>query len=151
MGVTAHRYITPHSLDDQDRGGGRPALHRPGQPDQVRLGPDARCGPHRGDRPRIGDHREVSRLRGSWSDITDRKRAEAEVAAARARIEHLLASSPAVIYSFKATGDYAPTFISQNVKELLGYDREEYLNSPDFWESRIHPKDSPRILRAYSR
>jgi len=88
---------------------------------------------------------------GSWSDITDRKRAEAEVAAARARIEHLLASSPAVIYSFKATGDYAPTFISQNVKELLGYDREEYLNSPDFWQSRIHPQDSPRILRAYSR
>src|SRR5215831_252924 len=88
---------------------------------------------------------------GSWSDVTDRKRAEAAVAAARARIEHLLASSPAVIYSFKASGDYAPTFISQNVKDLLGYDREEYLNSPDFWESRIHPQDSPRILRAYSR
>jgi len=88
---------------------------------------------------------------GSWSDITQRKQAEAEVAAARARIEHLLASSPAVIYSFKATGDYAATFISQNVKDLLGYDREEYLNSPDFWESRIHPQDSPRILRAYSR
>ncbi len=88
---------------------------------------------------------------GSWSYITQRKQAEAEVAAARARIEHLLASSPAVIYSFKATGDYVATFISQNVKDLLGYDREEYLNSPDFWESRIHPQDSPRILRAYSR
>ena len=88
---------------------------------------------------------------GSWSDITDRKRAEEAAAAARDRVEHLLASSPAVIYSFKATGDYAPTFISQNVKDLLGYDREEYLNSPDFWQSRIHPQDSPRILRAYSR
>ena len=42
---------------------------------------------------------------GSWSDISERKRAEEEIAAARARIEHLLASSPAVIYSFKATGD----------------------------------------------
>ncbi len=88
---------------------------------------------------------------GSWSDITERKRAEEAVAAARDRIEHLLASSPAVIYSFKATGDYAPTFISQNVKDLLGYDREEYLNSADFWQSRLHPADSPRILRAYSR
>jgi adenylate cyclase len=87
---------------------------------------------------------------GSWSDITERKQAEAAVAAARERIEHLLASSPAVIYSFKATGDYAPTFISQNVKDLLGYDREEYIKSPDFWESRIHPQDSPRIIRAYS-
>src|SRR4029450_9824133 len=42
------------------------------------------------------------------------------------------------------------TFISQNVKDLLGYDREEYLNSPDFWQSRIHPQDGPRIRRAYS-
>ena len=86
---------------------------------------------------------------GSWSDITERKRAEEAVAAARERIEHLLASSPAVIYSFKATGDYAPTFISQNVKDLLGYDREEYLDSPDFWRSRVHPDDSPRILKEY--
>ncbi len=88
---------------------------------------------------------------GSWSDITERKRAEAAAAAARDRVEHLLASSPAVIYSFKATGDYAPTFISQNVKDLLGYDPEEYLDSPNFWRSRVHPKDSPRILGDYSR
>src|SRR5262245_25006660 len=88
---------------------------------------------------------------GSWSDITERKRAEEAAAAARDRIEHLLASSPAVIYSFKASGDHAPTFISQNVKDLLGYEREEYLNSADFWWSRVHPQDSPRILRAYSR
>ena len=73
------------------------------------------------------------------------------MAAARERVEHLLASSPAVIYSFKATGDYAPTFISQNLKDLLGYDRAEYLESPDFWMSRVHPDDSPRILRAYER
>jgi len=88
---------------------------------------------------------------GSWSDISERKRAEAAVAAAHQRIEHLLASSPAVIYSFKATGDYGPTFISRNIEDLLGYDREEYLNSPDFWQNRVHPADSPRILRAYSR
>jgi hypothetical protein len=67
----------------------------------------------------------------------------------RNRIEHLLARSPPVIYSFKASGDHAPTFISQNVQDLLGYEREEYLNSADFWRSRVHPQDSPRILRAY--
>ena len=88
---------------------------------------------------------------GSWSDISERKEAEAAVAAARERIEHLLTSSPAVIYSFRATGDFAPTFISQNITELLGYDRSDYLDTPDFWRSRIHPQDSPRILRAYSR
>jgi adenylate cyclase len=88
---------------------------------------------------------------GSWSDISERKRAEEAAAAARDRVEHLLANSPAVIYSFKATGDYAPTFISRNVNDLLGYDPEEYLESPDFWRSRVHPKDSPRILADYPR
>src|SRR5262249_30911722 len=83
---------------------------------------------------------------GSWSDISERKRAEEAATAARERVEHLLARSPAVIYSFRATGDYAPTFISQNVRELLGYEPEEYLDSPDFWRSRVHLKDSERIL-----
>ncbi len=88
---------------------------------------------------------------GSWSDVTDRKRAEEAAAAAQDRVEYLLACSPAVIYSFKATGDYGPTFISQNVKDLLGYEREEYLESPDFWRSRVHREDLPRIEKDYAR
>src|SRR5262249_57295760 len=59
---------------------------------------------------------------GSWRDITDRKRAEAAVAAARARIEHLLASSPAGNYSFKASGEYAPAFLRQKCQDLIGND-----------------------------
>jgi adenylate cyclase len=98
-----------------------------------------------------GNDGQPQEIVGSWSDVTIRRQAEEAAAAAHERIEHLLSSSPAVIYSFKATGDFAPTFISQNIKDLLGYDRAEYLNSPDFWQSRIHPQDSPRILKAYSR
>ena len=81
---------------------------------------------------------------GSWSDITERKRAEA-AAAARDRVEHLLASAPAVIYSFKASGDYAPTFVSENIKRLLGYCPEKYLEHADFWRSHVHPDDLPAV------
>jgi adenylate cyclase len=88
---------------------------------------------------------------GSWSDITDRKQAEEAAVAAQDRVEYLLARSPAVIYSFKATGDYGPTFISRNLKDLLGYEREEYLESPDFWRSRVHPEDLPRIEKDLAR
>src|SRR5215471_4720901 len=88
---------------------------------------------------------------GSWSDITARKAAEAALEATRQRLEHLVARSPAVIYSFKATGDYAPTFISKNVKDLLGYETQEYLASPDFWQTRVHPKDLDRILSSMGR
>ncbi|HLJ65276.1 MAG TPA: PAS domain-containing protein, partial [Stellaceae bacterium] len=88
---------------------------------------------------------------GSWSDISARKAAEAAAVAARERVDYLLSRSPAVIYAFKAQGDYAPTFISRNVTELLGYQREDYLESPDFWMSRVHPDDKSRLLAEYPR
>ena len=88
---------------------------------------------------------------GSWSDVTKRKQAEEAAAAASIRVQHLLARSPAVIYAFEASGDYRPTFISQNIKELLGYERQEYLESPEFWRSRVHPADLARIEKGYSR
>jgi adenylate cyclase len=97
------------------------------------------------------EKRQPAEVVGSWSDISERKRAEETAVATRDRVEHLLAKSPAVIYSFKASGDYAPTFISRNVKDLLGYDPGEYLDSPDFWRTRVHPTDSERILGEYSR
>src|SRR5262245_21012770 len=88
---------------------------------------------------------------GSWSDVTGRKQAEEAAAAANNRIQHLLAGSPAVIYAFEGSGDYKPTFISQNIRELLGYEPEEYLESPDFWRSRVHPADLARIEKGYGR
>ena len=76
---------------------------------------------------------------GSWSDITARKAAEEEKAAAHVRLNQLLMSSPAVIYSYRATGDFAPTFVSQNIKDWLGYEPHEYLESADFWRTLPGP------------
>ena len=78
---------------------------------------------------------------GSWSDVTERKNAEAAEGAARARLSSLLESAPSVIYSFKAKDDYAPTFVSENIKRLLGYCPEKYLEHADFWRSNVHPED----------
>ena len=46
-----------------------------------------------------------------------------------------------MIYSFKASGDFAPTFISENIKPLLGYCPDEYLKNADFWRARVHPQE----------
>ena len=86
-------------------------------------------------------HGQPSEIVGSWSDITGRKQAEASEDAARARLSALLESAPAVIYSFKASGDYAPTFVSENIKRLLGYCPEKYLEHADFWRNNVHPED----------
>jgi adenylate cyclase len=78
---------------------------------------------------------------GSWSDITARKAAEEAKAAAHTRLSQLLTSSPAVIYSYMATGDFAPTFISKNISDWLGYEPSEYLENADFWRRCVHPDD----------
>jgi adenylate cyclase len=89
-------------------------------------------------RDAAGDPIEVV---GSWNDITARKQIGEALVAAQDRIGHLLSSAPAVIYSYKATGDFAPTFVSQNIRERLGYEPQEYLENADFWRSRVHPDE----------
>src|SRR5262249_739817 len=78
---------------------------------------------------------------GSWSDITPRKQAEEAEDAANRRLSTLLQSAPAVIYSFKAIGDFAPTFVSENIERLFGYRPDEYLRHADFWRTSVHPED----------
>jgi PAS domain S-box-containing protein len=87
---------------------------------------------------------------GTLTDITERKRADEELAATRARLEHLLVSSPAVIYSVPAASAHVITSISDNVRRQLGYAPHEVLDDPEFWTSRLHPEDAPRARAAWT-
>jgi len=89
-----------------------------------------------------GNPREVV---GSWSNIAERKEAELALIHARERLDHIMSTSPSVVYSFKATEDRTPTYISRNVKDLLGYETREYLENPNFWIEKVHPEDLDRI------
>jgi PAS domain S-box-containing protein len=82
---------------------------------------------------------------GSWSDISARKAAEEEKVEAHARLSRLLASSPAVIYSYSATGNFAPIFVSENIRDWLGYEPQQYLEHPDFWWTHVHADDLARV------
>ena len=82
---------------------------------------------------------------GSWTDITSRKEAEAESSTARSQLSLLLGAAPSVIYSFAASGDFAPTFISDNIHSLLGYGSDEYMKNADFWRAHVHPEDLANI------
>ena len=97
-------------------------------------------------------------------DISDRKKAQeiltgytqelerqveqrtAELRSATERIEYLLSSSAAVIYSCKASENFARTFISQNVSQLVGYEAGEFIADTGFWYRQIHPEDLERVL-----
>ena len=100
---------------------------------------------------------------GTGIDITERKRMEAdlekhtkhleelveerakELRATKDRLQFLLSSSPAMIYTCKAFGDLGSTFISENFKDILGYEPRELLENPSFWIDHVHPKDRQRM------
>jgi PAS domain S-box-containing protein len=81
-------------------------------------------------------------------DVTPQKEAEE----ARRALEHergsrrLLASSPAAVFRLRPH-DHVPTFVTENVSELLGYDARQ-LSDPAFWSEHVHPEDRSRVAGA---
>jgi PAS domain S-box-containing protein len=82
---------------------------------------------------------------GSWTDITASKEAEEAKESARERLDLLLGAAPVVVYSFVASGDFAPTFVSASIRQMLGYAPDEYLKNADFWRGHVHPDDLPEV------
>ena len=82
-------------------------------------------------------------------NISDRKQTERRLLAvqdqlliAQERLQHLLRSSPAIIYSTTPGEMPMITFISSNVSQALGYEASECLSS-NFWLTHLHPDDLP--------
>ena len=70
----------------------------------------------------------------------------AELQKANARLEYLIANTPAIIYSSVPTGDFKMTFVSANAFRVLGYQPAEMIADPNFWFEHIHPEDIPTIF-----
>ena len=79
-------------------------------------------------------------------EVTDLKQTEQALQATTNRLNFLLNYSPVVIFSCKPYGDYEATFISENVKEVLGYESMAFLEDGEFWVHNLHPDDVERVL-----
>lgn len=78
-------------------------------------------------------------------DITDRKKAEEQILLANERLNYLLSATNAVIYAAKTSGDYGATFISENVKQITGYEPHNFIEDSSFWFQHIHPDDQQKV------
>ena len=76
-------------------------------------------------------------------DITGCKLAEERQA-------FILRSIPLLIYYSETTDNYAATRISENVKNVTGFDRDVFLKETFFWSSRLHPDDRDRVLKTFN-
>lgn len=86
-------------------------------------------------------------------EIAERTRVEEQIRLISGRLEFLLSSNPAVIYTAAVDDNFATTFVTRNVAEMLGYIPREFIDDPDFWKNHIHPEDlrrlSPELARFF--
>jgi len=64
-----------------------------------------------------------------------------------ARLQHLIDNSPAIIYSAVPTGDFKITFVSENLRHVLGFEPREMLDDINFWFEHIHPDDRSGLMQ----
>lgn len=93
-------------------------------------------------------------------DVTERVLREAELhrqirtleqteralVSSQAKLQHLLASSPAVLYTRACHYQKAFTFVSNNVTIQQGYQAEDFTQDPQFWLAHVHPQDVEEVL-----
>ncbi|WP_024647038.1 PAS domain-containing sensor histidine kinase [Pseudomonas syringae] len=83
---------------------------------------------------------QVQRVLGFMLDVSDIKNQETEAAAAHARLDNLIASSPAVIYVQRYDqGNLEPTFFSDSLAPLLGWTLADCVDGQ--LAEYIHPED----------
>lgn len=86
------------------------------------------------------------RMVGVNYDITEHKQAEHENQSLKERLEFVLSSNPAIIYTCQLGENYRFTFVSRNIESILGYPKEEFLQNHAFWLEHIHPEDLTYVL-----
>jgi PAS domain S-box-containing protein len=86
---------------------------------------------------------------GILSDLADYKRAEAlvrqrtaELTESEEKYRTLVENLPLVVYRLGPTGEVL--FVNHFVEELVGYSRDELLNTPGLWRASIYDADRER-------
>jgi PAS domain S-box-containing protein len=72
-----------------------------------------------------------------------------ELRSARERLEYVVTSNPAVIYAGKPLADHSDfilTYMSGRVVSMLGFEPQEFIGHPEFWDRHVPPEDVRHVL-----
>ena len=62
----------------------------------------------------------------------------------------ILKSVPMAVYAVDAISDTGAIFVSENIEVVTGFEASNFMESVEFWRSRIHPEDKEIVLGAVS-
>jgi PAS domain S-box-containing protein len=99
-----------------------------------------------------------STVEGVARDVTHRKQVEKEksqlaeqIEKERRHLQEMVSSVPGVVWEAWGEPDAATQridFVSDYVEKMLGYSVEEWLATPNFWLSIVHPEDKEIAVRS---
>lgn len=64
----------------------------------------------------------------------------------KSRIGEIMNSMPIIFFARTPMPEYAATFVSKNIRQLFGYDSENFMQHSGFWHAHIHENDLPNVL-----
>jgi PAS domain S-box-containing protein len=82
----------------------------------------------------------------TFRDVTEHRAIERGALVTQRRLEYLLSSTRAVTYSCEPFGDFRCTFMSESVRDVLGWEAREFTGDSRFWLDHIHEDDRARVL-----
>ena len=93
---------------------------------------------------------EVVELRRRITELETQHReheaSESELKTARDRFEYLLAFSPAIIYTTQSSGGFACTYVTENIRSIMGFAPQDMTTDAKCWPDKLHPDDAERVL-----
>jgi PAS domain S-box-containing protein len=84
-------------------------------------------------------------------DVTARKEAEGRLREAEERYRSLIETIPAATYIDTVDAVSKAVYVSPQVRDIFGYEPEEWLNDPELWERGVHPDDLPEAVARIAR
>lgn len=95
---------------------------------------------------------KVIRLVGTARDITAQKRLELALQASESRLDDILNTAIAAIFSFRVyrDGTWVYDYVSAGVEAIYGYTPAEFIATPTLWTTLIHPDERESVTSLLS-
>lgn len=84
----------------------------------------------------------------TFTDITARTRAEAQLRESEQRFRMIVETTPGMVWMTRNDPQYTPLYLSQNVEEIYGYPKEAFMQGTLHFTDIVFPEDLARVQTA---
>ena len=94
-------------------------------------------------------HEGRTHVDGIFEDVSERRFAQDQLAAAERRIRQLVEQVPAVFYEELPGVTGATFYVSPQIRQIFGVPPEDYIRDERWWVDHLHPDDRDRTVDEY--